>query len=152
MDNTHQFIEEMAITLETRGFPRMAGRVLAWLMVCKPEHQSMPDLVEALDASKSSISTATRMLIQFDLIKRVSIRGERKDYYVIRESLWNNPMREAQEKVKSFRMIAEQGLELLKNEPNVRTETLKEMKEVYDFWEKQFPLLQEKWDSLKNKP
>jgi len=152
MDNTHQFIEEMAITLETRGFPRMAGRVLAWLMVCKPEHQSMPDLVEALDASKSSISTATRMLIQFDLIKRVSIRGERKDYYVIRESLWNNPMREAQEKVKSFRMIAEQGLQLLKNEPNVRTETLKEMKEVYDFWEKQFPLLQEKWDSLKNKP
>ena len=151
MTEVYQFIEEMALKMEERGFPRMAGRVMAWLMICKPKQQTMPDLVEALDASKSSISTATRMLIQFDLVERVSLRGERKDFYQLREGIWNDTIKEALEKINKFKSVAERGLDLLKDNDSVRLNVLSEMKEAYEFWEQELPPIQEKWEKQKGK-
>ena len=81
MEHKRQFLEDFALHMEHHGLPRMAGRILAWLLICDPPEQSMPDLVEVLQASKSSVSTMTRHLIQFGMIERVSLPGERRDFY-----------------------------------------------------------------------
>ncbi len=52
---------------------RMAGRMLGWLLICDPPHQSMNAIADVLQASKGSISTMTRLLIQLDLIERTGI-------------------------------------------------------------------------------
>ncbi|MGK7397894.1 MAG: GbsR/MarR family transcriptional regulator [Candidatus Cyclobacteriaceae bacterium M3_2C_046] len=150
-DNVHQFVEEMALMLEERGFPRMAGRVAAWLMICQPKHQSMTDLVNVLEASKSSVSTALRMLIQFDLVRKVSLRGERKDHYVLKEEIWSNTMQEALERIAKFKAIVSKGLQMLDESDQVRLQVLRDMKEAYDFWELHIPPLQEKWEQEKMK-
>lgn len=67
------FAEDVGLVFENIGLPRMAGRVLGWLLVCDPPHQSMLELVEALSASKASISNTTRMLIEIGLIERISL-------------------------------------------------------------------------------
>ncbi|MEZ4612205.1 MAG: MarR family transcriptional regulator [Caldilineaceae bacterium] len=77
-EQKRQFLEDFALHMEHQGLPRMAGRILAWLLICDPPEQSMPDLVEVLQASKSSVSTMTRHLIQFGMIERVSLPGERR--------------------------------------------------------------------------
>ena len=75
--NEQQFTEDFGLFFEHLGVPRMAGRILAWLLICDPPEQTMQDLVDALGASKSSISTMTRLLMNFGLIERLSLPGER---------------------------------------------------------------------------
>lgn len=49
----------------------MVGRALGWLLVCEPPEQSAAELAETLQASKGSISTATRVLLRLGFIERV---------------------------------------------------------------------------------
>jgi DNA-binding transcriptional regulator GbsR (MarR family) len=47
----------------------MAGRILGWLLISDSPHQSSEQLVNGLEASKGSISSMTRLLIQINLIE-----------------------------------------------------------------------------------
>ncbi|TES89068.1 MAG: MarR family transcriptional regulator, partial [Dehalococcoidia bacterium] len=47
-----QFAEEVGIVFEQTGIPRMAGRILGWLLISDPPHQSTEQLTKALLASK----------------------------------------------------------------------------------------------------
>ncbi|MEJ2288705.1 MAG: MarR family transcriptional regulator, partial [Deinococcales bacterium] len=75
------FIEEIGLAIEGQGLPRMAGRVLGALLVADPPEQSADELVATLHASRSSVSTMTRLLEGAGLIERVSRPGDRKLYY-----------------------------------------------------------------------
>jgi len=57
-----RFVEEVGIFFEQSSLPRMAGRILGWLMISNPPHQTTGELTQALLASKGSISTMTRLL------------------------------------------------------------------------------------------
>jgi DNA-binding transcriptional regulator GbsR (MarR family) len=64
-----RFIEELGMQFELEAAaPRMLGRVLGWLLVCDPPEQSAAELAERLQASKGSISTATRLLLRMGMI------------------------------------------------------------------------------------
>lgn len=81
-----QFIEKMGIVLETEGFPRVAGRMVA-LLLLHEEELSLGDIAHALDVSKASISINARMLEQRGALERVSRRGDRRDHYRIAHDL-----------------------------------------------------------------
>src|SRR5580693_10368182 len=85
-----RFIESLGMQLELEaGAPRMVGRVLGWLLVCDPPEQSAAELAERLQASKGSISTATRLLLRMGMIERVRLRGERFDRFIARPEAWD---------------------------------------------------------------
>ena len=46
-DQQH-FVEEVGLLFEHAGLPRMAGRILGWLLICDPPHQSPGELAEVL--------------------------------------------------------------------------------------------------------
>ena len=46
-----RFAEEVAIALESTGLPRMTGRILGYLLISDPPHQSTDEMMEALMAS-----------------------------------------------------------------------------------------------------
>lgn len=144
-EKIHRYIEDMAMSFEEKGFPRMAGRVMAWLMIANPSHQSMPELVEALHASKSSISTATRVLINFQLVEKISMRGERKDFYRLKPNIWKDSIQLAVKKMTDFKEIASHSLDVL-SDVNIRKDKLEEMYDVYAFMESQMPLIMENWE------
>src|SRR5665811_1792434 len=79
-----QVIEDFGLAFEDHGMPRMAGRILGRLLMCDPPRQSMDQLVEALSASKGSVSSMTRLLIERGVIERLSLPGDRYDYFRIR--------------------------------------------------------------------
>ena len=78
----HNFVERLAVVLESDGFPRIAGRIFG-LLILSDEEVSLDDLAAILGASKASASVNTRMLEQKGVIERVSRPGDRRDYYRI---------------------------------------------------------------------
>lgn len=63
------FIEDISLYFEQMGIPRMAGRILGVLLISNPPEQSIDDLCERLQASKSAVSTSARLLSEMGLIE-----------------------------------------------------------------------------------
>lgn len=143
-----RFVEEVGIVSEQTGLPRMAGRILGWLLISEPPHQSTTQLAEALMASKASISTATRLLIQIGLIERLSMPGVRHDYFRIRSDAWQHMIKRGlEDEIKMFRQLAERGLEVLSEKAlltRLNQKWLEDMRNVYSFLEREFPILLER--------
>ena len=141
-----RFVEEVGICFEQMSLPKMAGRILGWLFISDPPHQSIDELAEALMASKGSISTMTRLLIQFNLIERFSLPGIRHNYFRIRPEGWHYLARQRADQIKVMRQICERGLELLEGKARGNREWLEEMRDMYAFFEREFPVLLERWE------
>lgn len=141
------FVEEVGIVFEQTGLPRMAGRILGWLLISDPPHQSTVELTEALMASKGSISTMTRHLINLGLIERISLPGVRHDYFRIRPDAWQHMIRRGlEDEISMVRQLAERGLELLAQKTPLTRKWLEEMRDVYAFLEREFPPLLVRWE------
>jgi len=145
------FVEEFGLVFQQLGFPRMAGRIIGWLLLCNPPHQSIDELAEALMASRGSISTMTRLLIQGGLIERVSLPGVRHDYFRIRHGASQHLLRQKAEAITVLRQLAERGLELLGDKATLTRQGLEEMRDMYAFFEQEFPALVERWEQERAK-
>ncbi|MCU0569164.1 MAG: MarR family transcriptional regulator [Oculatellaceae cyanobacterium Prado106] len=139
------FVEEVGLMFELAGLPRMSGRIFGWLLIAEPPYQSNTDLAEGLHASKGSISTMTRMLIQLGLIERVSLPTERRDYFQIKPHAWSQMTRQRMAQITAFRQLAQRGLDMLATEPPHIKRRLQEMHDIHAFLEKELPLLDERW-------
>ena len=139
------FAEEFGSIYEGFGVPRMSGRIFGWLLVCSPPHQSAAQLAEVLQASKGSISSATRILIQSGMVKKVKFPGDRKTYYVIPSGIWAETTRMRDRYTMVFRKLAERGLELIADQPHEIQERLIEMQHIHAFFERERPKLVEQW-------
>ena len=140
-----QFIEDVGLLFESLGLPRMSGRVLGWLLISDPPQQSMPELGEALTASKASISNSVRLLLQVGFIERMSLPGHRRDYFRIKPDAWFQIVEDEIFKIATFRKLAERGLTLLNGaEPQCQAR-LEGMHEMAAFLEREMPSLLERW-------
>jgi len=146
-----EFVEIFGILFERVGVPRMAGRIWSWLLVCDPPHQTAAQLAEAVSASRGSISTMTRLLMQFGLIERIGLPGERNRFYRVKPGAFTELLRAKMSFTTEVRNLAERGLELLRDEPAQGRRRLRECRDFYAFFEKEFPALIEKWEKQKTR-
>ncbi|WP_420629468.1 GbsR/MarR family transcriptional regulator [Candidatus Leptofilum sp.] len=140
-----RYIEEFGIFFEQYSLSRTGGRILGWLLVCDPSHQTMDELAETLQVSKSSVSTTSRMLIQSGLVSKVSFPGKRKDYYRISDDAWVRAWSARNNLNIAMRRLAEQGLALLPEDDPERRARLQTMHDLYKFLEAELPKLIERW-------
>jgi hypothetical protein len=109
VSTAEQFVESAGIVLEELGLPRMAGRVLGWLLICEPAQQSAAQLAVALSASTGSISGSTRLLLQYGLLDKVAFPRDRRDYFLLRPGIWWQLMQQRLVVVHEFWKLAERG-------------------------------------------
>jgi DNA-binding transcriptional regulator GbsR (MarR family) len=140
------FVEEMGLMFEIVGLPRMAGRIFGWLLISDPPQQSNGELAEVLKASKGSISTMTRLLIQLSLIERIGLPGDRRDYFQIKPNAWTYITEQRIKQISAFRQLAERGLELMKDVKPQLQKRLQDMRDIHAFWERELPLLNQLWE------
>ena len=141
------FVEDVGIAFEQTGLPRTAGRIFGWLLISDPPHQSNNELAEVLMASRGSISSMSRLLIQIGLIERISLTGVRHGYFQLRPDAWQHMIKHGlEDEVKMFRQLAEHGLELLADKNPLARKGLEEMRDIYTFFEREFPALAERWE------
>jgi len=152
LDREKEFVEEVGVGFEQTGMPRMAGRIFGWLLIADPPYQSPAELAEVLQASKGSISTTTRLMVQIGLIERFIIPGVRHDYFRLhKEALPRIIKHGLEDEIKMLQRLSEQGLELLKGESSERRRWLEEMYDRYTFLEREFPALMERYEKHKAK-
>lgn len=66
---------------------QLQGRIFA-LLYLEPDPMSLDEIAAELQQSKSNISTTIRGLIEWHLVRRVSMPGSRKDYYEAATDFW----------------------------------------------------------------
>ncbi|MGI9003437.1 MAG: GbsR/MarR family transcriptional regulator [Pseudonocardia sp.] len=138
---TMQFVENVGLYFESVGLQRMAGRVLGWLLICEPPHQSAEELATALRASSGSISTTARLLMRMGFVERVAIAHNRRAFYQLRPDAWGTAMEERGAEMKRLRVLAEEGLAAVGDAPQPHRRRLTEMRELFAFVESEFPAL-----------
>ena len=141
-----QFFEEMGLMFEGSGMPRMAGRVMGWLLMCDPPHQTATQVGQVVGASKGSISTMLRNLVGAGIVERMGIPGERSRFYRIREDGWAVHMRERMAFMTAMRELADRGLALMKGEDPKLLQRLQEFKSFHEFLEREWPAMMERYE------
>lgn len=131
-----EYVERFGRFWETSGGTRTAGRIVGWLMICDPPHQSATDLVDALGASTGSVSTLTRQLIELQMVERVTFPSDRASYYRLRDHVWVNLIEQKMDGLRELADLAAQGRKLL---PDQRTDRVEELADVIDFFLMEWP-------------
>ncbi len=137
------FIEDIALFFERMGMPRMAGRILGVLLIADPPAQSISEIGEKLNASKSSVSIMARLLVENGLIERVATPVPRRDYYRFKEGGWVLYMRQWLALMRELHKIAERGLAMMDEKPAEQKERLLEAHDLFSLVEERFPALLE---------
>ncbi len=140
------FVERVGEFYARLGLPRIAGRLIGWLLICTPEHQSADELCEGIGASRGSISNMLRLCTSWGLVESLGLPGERKRYYRIRPRAWAEALDDSTARFTAMREIAEEGLDVLREAPPEQRTRLEGMKELYSFFEEEFPALIERWE------
>src|SRR5690606_16883700 len=83
--DAERFVELMGRHFEEEGGARIAGRLLGVLLL-NPGPASLDDLVEQLRVSKASVSMNARRLELLGVAERVTIAGDRRDFYLVADN------------------------------------------------------------------
>jgi DNA-binding transcriptional regulator GbsR (MarR family) len=76
----HRFIEDAGNTTQSLGLGRVLGQIYAYLYFSQ-KPRNLADMQHILGISKGSASTVVRQLEQWNAVRKVWVRGDRKDYY-----------------------------------------------------------------------
>jgi DNA-binding transcriptional regulator GbsR (MarR family) len=150
-DRRTAFIEAMGQQLAGFGWPHMAGRILAALLVATPAEQSSSQLAETLQASRGSISTMTRMLEAPGLIQRVRKPGDRKVYYRNTPDGWYLAMKNEAANIRTVRELAERGEAIMAGEPADARRGIEDTLEFLRFWEREMQAVLERWEAHRDR-
>jgi DNA-binding transcriptional regulator GbsR (MarR family) len=140
----------MGLYFEDYGIPRIGGRILGLLLVAR-RPVSPEEMSDVLQVSRSSISTNLRSLLMAGLIERISLPGERSDYYVFSEEAWERTLEMRLEGIQTLREMAEEGLQGLEAGHPAR-QRLEEMLAWAAMVEDAYQKLLEAWQSRKEVP
>jgi DNA-binding transcriptional regulator GbsR (MarR family) len=81
----------MGLTFESDGFTRIGGRLFGHLLLAN-RPLSLDELADALGASKASVSTDARRLLEKGVVERSGRPGDRRDYWQIAPDFFANIM------------------------------------------------------------
>jgi DNA-binding transcriptional regulator GbsR (MarR family) len=151
MDNKAQYYEEFGVYFEGIGLTRIEGRIIGLLLISPDGRLSMPEICEALKASKSNVSVALKSLTQLHLIDRISLPGERRDVFRASADMWTRSFRARMHQLTDLMRLAERGLELISDTPPEQQRRLRLMRDMNAFMAREFPKLLEAWDEEKKR-
>jgi DNA-binding transcriptional regulator GbsR (MarR family) len=136
-----EFVERVGRFWESISGTRTAGRIVGWLMISEPDHQSSGDLVEALGVSTGSVSTQVRLLEKLGVVERVTFPADRSSYYRLPNRVWSRLLDEELDRIVEMRKLAEAASDLL---PETRPERVTELRTVSEFFAGEWPALMER--------
>jgi DNA-binding transcriptional regulator GbsR (MarR family) len=147
----HDYADEIGAYFEGFGLPRIPGRILGWLLVCEPPHQSPEQLAEELGVSRGSVSMAMRMLQRNNAVERVTVPGSRRTHWRLRPGFWLDEAAEKARQAREWIKQAERGLDVLADAPPESRRRLEEAKEMYTFLAEQYEHIETLWYEQRKK-
>ncbi|ADD39887.1 GbsR/MarR family transcriptional regulator [Stackebrandtia nassauensis] len=147
-----ELVGRFGVFVEMSGGQRIAGMLVGYLLICKPEHQSITEMADALAISKASVSTVIRQLQQGLKVERVPVPDSRQHYYRLAGGGdWTEILRTRWKFLNAGRDVAAAGLRLVGDDPD-RRERMQEFADFLDFLVEEFsPELVSRWETYRNK-
>lgn len=141
-----EWIERMAAHFEaTEGMPLIAGRILAFLLICDPPERTAAELSHALTASTGSVSTNVRFLLRLGIISKTTRQGREAALYRVEEDRWPALVRQRMERVTELEKLTEEGLRMFSGQGE-RARRLRTVHEFYRWLAGQMPELWQQWE------
>lgn len=101
-------IEKFGVILEKTGYPPLAARILALLLVAEPPYCSFEEIMENLQSGKSSVSTSQNLLLNEGVVNYRTFPGDRKRYFQVNKETWLKMFRRKVEQIELFRNILQE--------------------------------------------
>ncbi len=117
--DVERFIEQSGVLWEQDGIPRIAGRIFA-LVLISDQALSLDEITQSLGVSKASVSNDTRLLEHMGLVERVSMPGDRRDYYQTSHRSFERAITERIRRMRQFDELIESARALAVQSPAVR--------------------------------
>lgn len=112
-DEVLRWVERVAtFCVEEWALPPITGRILGLLMICDPPERSAGEIVEAIQASRASLTSNMRFLATIGLIRKVRVPGDRTTYYRIEDDAWHKVVQRKLDGLSAFDDIAAEGMAL----------------------------------------
>ncbi|GAA0514893.1 hypothetical protein GCM10011581_35820 [Saccharopolyspora subtropica] len=141
-----EWIEQMAAHFEaTEGMPLIAGRILAFLLICDPPERTAAELSHALAASTGSISTNVRLLMRLGVISRTTRQGREAALYRVEEDRWPELVRQRLQRVTQLEELTAHGLRMFSGQGE-RARRLRTVHEFYQWLSGEMPELWRRWE------
>ncbi|MFZ5644721.1 MAG: GbsR/MarR family transcriptional regulator [Bacillota bacterium] len=119
--------------MEKSGGSRTLGRVFGYLLLAdKP--RTLDQIANDLLFSKATASLTVRQGLLLHFFEKVSIPGERKDYYRANIQSWINAASDHIKVLSVWDALIDRGLELLHPDNRAALENLKDMKDYFTFY------------------
>jgi DNA-binding transcriptional regulator GbsR (MarR family) len=145
-----QFIENMGLHYQHYGLSRISGRILGLLLVTLHPISS-EEMAETLQVSRSSVSTNLRTLLMTGLVEKVSLPGNRVDFFVLPADLWQKALEMRMAAILPLQSIAEQTLMNLHNHHPAR-DRMEEMIRWVELVDDMTQRMRDEWQSRQEVP
>lgn len=144
-----QKVEEIGVAFDKTGMAPIIGRVLGFLLLADPPHQTFYAIQEFLGASKSSISHALNTLMFKGIVEYITFSGDRKRYFKLNAENW---LEEAKCKMADFSEVDRVLMEALELRDQSKhqefNEGLRKIFSFHLFMAQEMPKLFEKWERM----
>jgi DNA-binding transcriptional regulator GbsR (MarR family) len=114
-----EMVEAGGRTAQSFGLSRLFGQLYVYLYLSRSP-RSLDELAAGLGVSKASVSIASRQLESWGAVRRVWIKGDRKDYYEAETDIGNlingGLVGALNKKLESARIQIERSLQLLEDD------------------------------------
>lgn len=114
---------------------------MGWLLICHPPYKTAAEIGKALEMSKGSVSTMTRLLIQMGLIEKFGRIGERQYFYRIHPHALEQMMFNRMAEFIRLSELTNQGLALSEKDSTADRQRLLQMNEVCAIIVREMPAL-----------
>ena len=129
-----ELIERIGRQNEKEGYQPVTARILGLLMVMDKEEYTFDEIVDEMQISKSSASTALKNLELRGVIEYVTYPGDRKRYFRFVSADIDKIIDEMTKKVTQSLSTLKQVLELKKDKNSRNAIFLKEIKKGMEFF------------------
>lgn len=137
----NDYIERVGRWWEVTAGSRNAGRILGWLMICEPTHQSSQALAESLKTSTGSVSTQVRYLETVGLVEKVTFPGDRAAYYQLKPHAWEQVLWSEHQRIKDMHDLALAAQEVI---PEQRPDRITGLQRIGEFLIEEWPRLMDR--------
>ena len=142
-------IEKFGLTFEQEGLPRIAGRIIGFLML-QGNPCTLDDLAEHLQISKTSASTNTRLLEQHGIVERIAKAGDRRDYYQLASDYGERMFAMAKLRIQRFYQLLTDAVEEQDAVDSGSRDRLRNMQRFYEFLLTDLADSNARWRSFQN--
>ena len=132
MPKTTDFIEKFCVVAEQDGFPRIAGRLMGFLLLNEGPF-TLDEMAEALQISKTSASTNARLLEQYGVIEHTTKPGDRRDFYKLAEDPWERMFDMVKRRMQRFLDVLDETIGALPAKEKYGRKRLQEAQQFHAF-------------------